>query len=425
MFRSRTAFGVLVGGSALAIGACHDDSPITGPSPGPEIAELRQEAQGVGLDPLLAHARHIPGFGGFFLDRDGQPTVYLKDARQRGTAEAGLAGTLRELGMTSSQLRILKGNFDYLQLNDWFTRAAPAALAIPGAVFADLDEGSNRLRLGVETAAAERSVRELLARHGIPSAAAVVERAEPIRYAATLRNKVTPRVGGLQINFGNFICTLGFNTRAGFGLVIIRSFITNSHCTTVQGGVEGTQYHQPLAPNLIGTEVADPAYFTGFPCPSGRKCRFSDAARARYANGVGSDLGGIARTMFRALGFGSITINAANPVLNITAEAGPVQGAEVNKIGRTTGWTYGKILATCIAVNVSNTNVTQLCQSRTTNQAAGVVGSGDSGSPVFYWRGRSNVTLIGLLWGGNAAGTFFVFSPMSGIESELGPLTTF
>ncbi|MEZ0334697.1 MAG: hypothetical protein ACAI18_11860, partial [Gemmatimonadales bacterium] len=362
---------------------------------------------------------------GFFLDRDGQPTVYLKDARQRGTAEAGLAGTLRELGMTTSQLRILKGEFDYLQLNDWFTRAAPAALAIPGAVFADLDEGSNRLRLGVETAAAERSVRELLAGRGIPSAAVVVERAEPIRYAATLRNKVTPRVGGLQINFGNFICTLGFNTRAGFGLVIIRSFITNSHCTTVQGGVEGTQYHQPLAPNLIGTEVADPAYFTGFPCPSGRKCRFSDAARARYASGVGSDLGGIARTMFRALGFGSITINPANPVLNITAEAGPVQGAEVNKIGRTTGWTYGKILATCIAVNVSNTNVTQLCQSRTTNQAAGVVGSGDSGSPVFYWRGGSNVTLIGLLWGGNAAGTFFVFSPMSGIESELGPLTTF
>ena len=175
--------------------------------------------------------------------------------------------------MTTSQLRILKGEFDYLQLNDWFTRASPAALAIPGAVFADLDEGSNRLRLGVETAAAERRVRELLARRGIPSAAAVVERAEPIRYAATLRNKVTPRVGGLQINFGNFICTLGFNTRAGFGLVIIRSFITNSHCTTVQGGVEGTQYHQPLAPNLIGTEVAHPAYFTGFPCPSGRKCR--------------------------------------------------------------------------------------------------------------------------------------------------------
>jgi hypothetical protein len=47
----------------------------------PEIAERRQEAQGVGLDPLLAHARNIPGFGGFVLDRDGQPTVYLKDAR--------------------------------------------------------------------------------------------------------------------------------------------------------------------------------------------------------------------------------------------------------------------------------------------------------------------------------------------------------
>ena len=63
-----------------------------------------------------------------------------------------------------------------------------------------------------------------------------------------------------------------------------------------------------------------------------------------------------------------------------------MQGAEVNKIGRTTGWTYAKIGATCIAVNVSGTNVTQLCQSRTTSQVAGAVGPGDSGSPVFYWR---------------------------------------
>jgi hypothetical protein len=53
------------------------------------------------------------------------------------------------------------------------------------------------------------------------------------------------------------------------------------------------------------------------------------------------------------------------------------------------------------------------------------VGAGDSGSPVFIGSGSSSVKLAGILWGGNTSGTTFVFSPMSGIERELGSLTTF
>jgi hypothetical protein len=32
--------------------------------------------------------------------------------------------------------------------------------------------------------------------------------------------------------------------------------------------------------------------------------------------------------------------------------------------------------------------------------------------------------LLGNLWGGNSSGTLFVYSPMSGIEAELGALQT-
>ena len=173
----------------------------------------------------------------------------------------------------------------------------------------------------------------------------MVERAEPIHFAATLRDKVTPRRGGLQISSGAGICTLGFNTLRVSGLILVRSFITASHCTNVRGGVEGTQFHQPAPSNLIGTEAADPAFFTGFPCPVARRCRFSDAARVRYATGVSSDLGGIARTTSRSVADGPITINAANPFFNITAELSPVQGVQVNKVGRTTGWTYAESAA--------------------------------------------------------------------------------
>ncbi len=337
-----------------------------------------------------------------------------------------LAGTLRQLGASSSQLQVLQADYDYLQLNDWFTRAVPEVLAVPGAVFADVDEGSNRLRLGVETGQADRGVRGVLSRLAIPSAAIVVERAEPIHLAATLRDKVIPRRGGLQISSGAGICTLGFNTLRLSGLILVRSFITASHCTNVRGGVEGTQFHQPAPSNLIGTEAADPAFFTGFPCPVGRRCRFSDAARVRYAPGVSSDLGGIARTTSRSVADGPITINAANPFFNITAELSPVQGVQVNKVGRTTGWTYAKIGSTCMAANVTGTNITMLCQSRTSvGIVPGVSRGGDSGSPVFYWGGGSNVTLTGMLWGGNSSNTSFVFSPIAGIEQELGALRTF
>ncbi len=414
-------------GSTLVVGACRDDAPPTGPSAPPTPA-LTQAAQDPWPDPLLAYARAIPGFGGLFLDPNGVPTVYLTDLRQRSTAERVLGGELRRLGAATSQLRVVQGDYEYLQLHDWFTKAMPQALGVPGAVFMDVDEGTNRVRIGVATAAADAAVRGALARFAIPGAAVVIERTEPIHYAATLKSNGSPERGGLQITFSEGVCTLGFNTRVKVGFIQKRSFITNSHCTKTRGVVEGTQYHQPVVSgvaNLIGTEVADPPFFTTLPCPPGRKCRWSDAARVLYPSSVASDLGGIARTT----GGGSITIDPANPVFDITSETPePLIFSTLNKMGRTTGWTAGVTFATCIAVNVNGTNnvnetnITMLCQDRVNAS----VGPGDSGSPVFSYSGSGkNVSLHGILWGGNAAGTYFIFSRMSLIESELGAMTTF
>ena len=43
-------------------------------------------------------------------------------------------------------------------------------------------------------------------------------------------------MGGIQIHFSGYLCTMGFNVDHAGG----RSFITNSHCTSRQGGTEGT-----------------------------------------------------------------------------------------------------------------------------------------------------------------------------------------
>ncbi len=64
----------------------------------------------------------------------------------------------------------------------------------------------------------------------------------------------------VQIAYGNSLCTLGFHVSRDFS----PGFVTNSHCSNVQGGVEGTEYFQPTvtAANFIGTEVMDPPYAT-------------------------------------------------------------------------------------------------------------------------------------------------------------------
>jgi hypothetical protein len=400
----------LVAGTVLFISACSDTTQPTQPSdPAVGFDALQQS------DDPVALVRDVPGFGGFFLDGDGAPTVYLRDAGARATAERALGPWLAAQGLRTAALRVRRGDYDWASLERWQGQAGGAALALRGTVWVDADEARNRVTIGVERGTSMAQVRAAVARLGVPSGAVVVEEVEPVSPAATLRNRVRPVVGGLQINFPGFLCTLGFNAvRSGQ-----RSFITNSHCTEVQGGVEGTPYWQPTgttAAAQIATEVADPRYTTGGGCPAGRRCRRSDAARAVYAGGTTSTLGRLARTT--GANNGSVTIQGS---FTITGEGSPVVGQTVHKVGRTTGWTRGPVTATCVHVNVSGTAVTQLCQ---TIVSAGV-GSGDSGSPVFRPQGGgSNVRLLGILWGGSGSG-IFVFSPMANIEAELGALRTF
>jgi hypothetical protein len=93
-------------------------------------------------------------------------------------------------------------------------------------------------------------------------------------------------------------------------------------------------------------------------------------------------------------------------------------------VGRTTGWTQGNVTQSCVNTSVSGSNVVQLCQTfvRDPNGAV-VVGGGDSGSGVFRLTGGDNVELVGILWGGSSDNKLFVFSPLEGIQKELGQVT--
>lgn len=365
-------------------------------------------------------ARDVPGFGGMYADETGTLNVYLVDPGQEGPARAAIASVMgRETA--GRGLRVRRGTYGFAQLEGW-RKKLPAVMAMEGVVLSDIDERQNRLRVGVASEAAGQRVRELLGRLGIPEDAVVVDETDPIRRTATLRDRVRSTQGGLQIAYSGSLCTLGFNVSRNF----TPGFVTNSHCTNTQGGVEGTEYFQPVVggTNYIGIEVIDPPYapagtlMGGYTCPAGRRCRFSDAAFVQ--NTQDQSVGYVARPTSRGRYSGSITIGSNGP-FSFTSQSGVVfSGSQVDKVGRTTGWTYGPVTSSCVDVNVDSSDITLFCQHLVDAGA----GSGDSGSPVFTWDGGyyGLSTLHGILWGANGAGTSFAFSTIGNVERELGCL---
>ena len=281
---------------------------------------------------------------------------------------------------------------------------------LAGVVYTDADETRGRFVVGVVDRDVEPLVHARARALGVPFQLVDVVETQPIVQVTTLQNQVRPVVGGLQIRFSQYLCSLSFNAvRNG-----VSGFVTASHCSDIQGAADGTQYYQPLnqmTNEHIGQEIADPGFFR---CARGRKCRYSDANFSQADAGVVT-LGGIAKTT--GPNNGSLDIGGQ---FTITGEESGVAGQTVNKVGRTTGWTQGKVTNTCVNTGVSGTNIVLLCQ----NFVDAGVGAGDSGSPVFRIVSGNNVVLHGTLWGGNTAGTMFVYSPIHYIEQELGALTT-
>jgi hypothetical protein len=392
----------------LALAACSDQGQPSAPD---LPADLSRAAQGQSND-ANALARSVPGFGGFFYDAQGTPTIYLTTPAARGQAERALAPYLQQHGVAAGRIQTRPAAHSWDQLERWHARVSLEALDVAGAVYVDADEALNRITVGAERGAVGR-VRASLARLGLPADAVVVQEAQPITLAMapkpkpgtlSLQGRVRPIIGGVQINFPGFLCTLGFNISGGF--------ITNSHCTNVQGGVNSTPYWQPLKstdPVQIATEVADPNYTTGGACPAGRRCRRSDSSRASYANGIAFTIGRIAQT---ARPGRSLTITGQ---WSITGEGVATVGQTVNKVGRTTGWSQGLVTNTCVDTNLSGSDITQLGQ----DFVSATVGSGDSGSPVFAIGSGSNVSLLGILWGGSGSQSY-VYSPIANIHADLG-----
>lgn len=322
------------------------------------------------------------------------------------------------------------------------------ALELPGVNV--IGDAGTRVFVGLVSEVDRQAALAFAANAGVPASTLDVRVVGPIHSLLSMRDLIRPVTGGIQITSAQQVdldykfCTLGV-------VAVSRSngqtgFITNSHCTKMQGGTEYTYFGQPdpgfAWSSLTGKEQLDPTYAISLPgCPAGRMCRMSDAAFVGQGFGLDAiptnnfGLGRIAKPMQRCVflppGNGAaaptpcgLQLESSDGLTIVGLGGTPTIGQTLDKIGRTSGWTTGIVSATCANVDQADSNFTILCQTL----MSGLALPGDSGSPVFSLTQNDGVVFFGLLWGGSA-GDFangippdIVFSPIDNITSELGAL---
>lgn len=407
----------------LATAAC-DSTPPVGPD-ARDAALNRAAPQGALHTPDDEFARaaraEVPGFAGFYLQDDGTPVVRLVDPSQRGAAQRYLAQHFvrarggRHAGAPQQPV-FVPAAYDFAQLHDWSEALHP--LLGRGDVFLiDVDEAQNRVLVGVADATAIAAVRAQAASLGMPGAALHVQTQPRPQTRATVRDRFTTVVGGIQIAFGAYVCTQGFNAkRVSNGASI---FVTNAHCTTTQYVADGATIYQNTvaAGNIVGAEVADRGMYA---CVTGvLSCRRADAAYISHNGTRTIGQGGIARTAWATGGPASLTVTGEYDIIGRYTGTLPV-GTYLDKTGRTSGSTYGQVTNSCVTIGVLR------CQDISKVWSEG----GDSGSPVFVYIGgagaaENDVQLHGVMWGGPGTDYTTTYSSrLVGIEADLGALNS-
>ncbi|MEJ7759572.1 MAG: hypothetical protein WKF55_08255 [Gemmatimonadaceae bacterium] len=418
--------------------ACNDSSAPVQPEPkrasSTVVSEQPARWHRTSDDEFEYLETRIPGFGGYYLNAAGQLEGYLTDPAKASSAKrilieelAGRTFRTRFGRADVSLLSFKPARYSFSQLRKWRQAVNSLASSIPGLASTDVDQVQNRVRVGVADAAAAANWREAL-KALLPDAALEIAVVGMPTNLLMLTDRAPVKQGGFEIQFvkstdpGNVRrCTLGFNARRhGY---TAQYFVTNSHCTSIFLGPDGTQFYQNLyqQPDFVGSEAVDPPYFTNASdplCPAGLMCRFSDAALVEYPQFLPVDQGYLARTQFAHPTNGSKTIDNTYSSFPISGYAMyPTVGSAAEKIGRSTGWTYGDVTYDCVDLPSGTLGYWMICQSVATMGST----SGDSGSPVFVAENFDTgpVSLLGILWGASSTDGSF-FSPMAGIAEDLG-----
>jgi hypothetical protein len=321
-------------------------------------------------------------------------------------------------------------------------------LSLPGVAYDDLDEARNRVTIGISDRVPglrEDLITRLRAMN-VPIHAVHFEVAEPASFTSTTLGKSKRMMdpGGTITGYTSSIgggyriypsgCTATVTGRYAGQAVLA----TVSHCTNAQYQVDGGPLNSYYGAT-IGTETYDPSPTSSY-CTFGFNClpaRGSDAALF-VLNGVQPSVpGGIAHLTSRWSSLPpspDLTVDPDRPWLYVTGTASWVTAGEtVEKVGVTTGWTYGTITNSCIDVRMDGGYSV-----RCANKVSAWVATGDSGGPIFMLDDASDptdiaVTLVGTEFGssgsttpyhGESAASTMLFSSFASFIQELGSSTS-
>jgi len=299
-------------------------------------------------------AKSAPSFSGAYYDRtdrDGRMIIRLSDMSQAMVAEQTLRDILSKTPRRISTVTARIAKYSFLALSDW--RDSVFLTAPAGLIYTiDIDEEGNRVNIGVKSDEGIATIRAIAKRTAIPDDAWSIYLAPEPGFRSTLIDRTRPVQGGVIHRpgpFGGAYCSVGVNGEWQFSQSY-RGFLTASHCTVaylqLDASTTYTFQNSIITNDSLAYEFDDPTYFTGGSCAVGARCRYSDVAFFRYLNGSSSGLGTIARTMYSDSGApGSTTISGQFTIAGDWPYSFLYE--QLQKVGATTGWTYGSTIATC------------------------------------------------------------------------------
>lgn len=337
MQRHLPAVAAIALGIAISVLGCTDPRRTAGPQG--VLSRVQGHARHIERPPedkVAQQGKNIPGFGGFTFGSAGNMIVFLTDLSQEVRARSELAAVLatgpRQVrhgwpGHPASSpqskaptIEIRKANYTFEELRTWRDKIDGPLLSTHGVVMLGVDIKKNVIFVAVDGSAYESlqlSVERILDEAGVPHQAVRIDHSSTIREDVRISNLAgsdssvagcnswgdhtntdykRPLIGGLMICWADSnnlsrACTLGFITT----YMGDPAFVTASHCSKIQGGLDSTVYGQPDAStqaNEIGYEVFDPSFTQDSGCTS--MCRWSDASIVKLDSTSGV-LGSVAR----------------------------------------------------------------------------------------------------------------------------------
>lgn len=416
----------ILGAISIVTIGCTDNQNVSGPSKGslistPEMeiaASVSGRIERGAEDEVLRLEKFLPGLGGVYVDGPNI-VVFIPEDLNRAEAQKRLA--LGAVGLNideRTRQRMIRGDhvvfrtgrFAFSQLVAWSDADAGGTQRLPGVVGIDANEGTNHLTIFVRDASAEPRVTAAALSAGIPKDAIEFEIASGMRSVSGLREKYRPTGGGIQIaNSNGNLCTLGLNTTQGDD---DKGFYTASHCSPSPIGLgylgDVLYQHTYASGYALGAVTINPAWdATGTNCAGETLCAQVDAMYVSYDtvshwSSKVALMTGLANYSGGTLAIGSLSGWWTNINLS-TASTSYWEGIDVDKVGRTTGWSRGQLEHTCSHLTLDSATVKEhrvLCADIVKGAYAG---QGDSGAPVFIGHDDSNsqVDALGILFGVN------------------------